>query len=312
MELSTNCISSGSPRLAALDSLCYRHLAQLLGLDSRSSDSSLMLSYSHRMAKMAVPEVWAQNSFLEEYARKVDLDLNLVFAKLLRENPSVPLNPIIFGHAPAAANMPSLVFPLLPISRRANEITIVSGVPGLNRLLQMPDFCCLNEFWGVERVNAVWAEPVHLREVIRTAGPQIGSNPDSTISIRNTRNGGVPWIALDSIPPSDKINQWFSPALQRKYGAVPVYAGKRNLTLAVAKLLDPRLKAEIEGALRHRFTIQQVLADEAALKRFVTASERRAINTSARVGTPAAQCGTGVLARQIAENGLEIGQTPST
>ena len=31
------------------------------------------------------------------------------------------------------------------------------------------------------------------------------------------------------------------------------------------------MKAEIEGALRHRFTIQQILADEAALKRFVTA-----------------------------------------
>jgi type II secretory ATPase GspE/PulE/Tfp pilus assembly ATPase PilB-like protein len=85
---------------------------------------------------------------------------------------------------------------------------------------------------------------------------------------------------LDAIPPSDKINQWFSPALQRKYGAIPVYAGKRTLTLAVAKLLDPRLKAEIEGALRHRYTIQQVLADEAALKRFITASESRAINTS--------------------------------
>ena len=280
MELSTNCISSGSPRLTALDSLCYQHLAQLLGLDSRSSDFSLMLSYSHRMAKMAVPEVWAQNSFLEEYARKMDLDLNLVFAKLLRENPSVPLNPIIFGHAPAAANMPPLVFPLLPISQRANEITIVSGVPGLNRLLQMQDFWCLNEFWGVERINAVWAEPVHLREAIRKGISQISFNPDSSIPIRDARNGGVPWIALDGIPPSDKINQWFSPALQRKYGAVPVYAGKRNLTLAVAKLLDPRLKAEIEGALRHRFTIQQILADEAALKRFVTASESRAINTS--------------------------------
>jgi len=31
---------------------------------------------------------------------------------------------------------------------------------------------------------------------------------------------------------------------------------------------------------------------------------------AARAGTPAPQCGTGVLARQIAENGLEIGQTP--
>ena len=29
---------------------------------------------------------------------------------------------------------------------------------------------------------------------------------------------------------------------------------------------------------------------------------------AARAGTPAPQCGTGVLARQIAENGLEIGQ----
>jgi type II secretory ATPase GspE/PulE/Tfp pilus assembly ATPase PilB-like protein len=232
------------------------------------------------MAKMAVPEAWAQSSFLEEYTRKMDLDLNLVFAKLLRENPTVPLNPAIFGHSLAATNMPLLTFPLLPISQRANEMTIVSGVPGLNRLLQMQDFWCLNEFWGVERVNAVWAEPAHLREAIRKASPQIGFNPDSTTPIRDIRNGGVPWIALDGIPPSDKINQWFSPALQRKYGAVPVYAGKRNLTLAVAKLLDPRLKAEIEGALRHRFTIQQILANEAALKRFVTASESRAINTS--------------------------------
>ena len=29
-----------------------------------------------------------------------------------------------------------------------------------------------------------------------------------------------------------------------------------------------------------------------------------------RAGTPAPQCGTGDLARQIAENGFEIGQTP--
>jgi hypothetical protein len=30
-----------------------------------------------------------------------------------------------------------------------------------------------------------------------------------------------------------------------------------------------------------------------------------------RAGTPAPQCGTGVLVRQIAESGLEIGQTPA-
>ena len=31
-----------------------------------------------------------------------------------------------------------------------------------------------------------------------------------------------------------------------------------------------------------------------------------------RAGTPAPQCGTGDLARQMAEKGLEIGQTPGT
>ena len=280
MELPAECIFNGGPDLEALDSFLYRYLALLLGLGSGSPDLGLLLEYSQRMAQMAVPDVWSQNSFLEEYAQKMDLDLSLVLGKLLRENPSVPLNPAIFGHSAAMTRMPPLVFPLFPVSQRENEITIVSGVPGLNRLLQMRDFRCLNEFWGVERVNAVWAEPGHLREAIGRANPQISCTRDPIASVRDISNGGVPWIALDSIPPSDKINQWFSPALQRKYGAIPVYAGKRILTLAVARLLDPRLKAEIEGALRHRYTIQQVLAEEAALKRFVTASESRAINTS--------------------------------
>jgi type II secretory ATPase GspE/PulE/Tfp pilus assembly ATPase PilB-like protein len=280
MKLSTNCIRIEAPELDALDLVLHRHLARLLGLSSRSADFALLLGYCEKMAQIAVPDVWWQNSFLEEYAQQMDLDLNVVFAKLLRENPSPPVNPSIFGRSPAAISMPPMAVPLFPVSRRENEITIVSGVPGLDRLLRMEDFRCLNEFWGVECVNAVWGEPALLREAIRQAGTQVNFVHQSTASLSDSRNGGVPWIALDGVPPSDKINQWFSPALQRKYGAVPVYAGKRTLTLAVAKLLDPRLKAEIEGALRHRFAIQQVLADEAALKRFVTASESRAINTS--------------------------------
>jgi type II secretory ATPase GspE/PulE/Tfp pilus assembly ATPase PilB-like protein len=280
MKLPSNCIRNEGLTLDAVDLVLHQHLAQLLGLTTRSADFALLLGYCERAAQIAVPDIWWQNSFLEEYAQQMDLDLNVVFAKLLRENPGPTVNPSIFGRSPVPISIPPIAVPLLPISRRENEITIVSGVPGLNRLLRMQDFRCLNEFWGVERVSAVWGEPALLREAVRQAGAQVNFVRQSTITISNSRNGGVPWIALDGVPPSDKINQWFSPALQRKYGAVPVYAGKRNLTLAVAKLLDPRLKAEIEGALRHRFAIQQVLADEVALKRFVTASESRAINTS--------------------------------
>ena len=50
--------------------------------------------------------------------------------------------------------------------------------------------------------------------------------------------------------------------------------------MAVEKLLPPNVKAEIEGALRHRFTVQQVMADGAALERFITTSENMAISAS--------------------------------
>jgi type IV pilus assembly protein PilB len=39
-------------------------------------------------------------------------------------------------------------------------------------------------------------------------------------------------------------------------------------------------KAEIEGALRHRFSVQQVLADPVSLQRFISTSESKAINTA--------------------------------
>jgi type II secretory ATPase GspE/PulE/Tfp pilus assembly ATPase PilB-like protein len=280
MEVSTVDIHNEVSDLTTVDSGLYQHLVRLLGLSSRDRDISILVGYRQKIATLAVRDAWSQDSFIEDYVRRTDLDLYVVFGKLLRENPSAPLNPTIFGVSPRATRMPPILFPLYPVSQRANEITIASEIPGLNRLLSRPDFRFLNEFWGVERLNAVWAEPAHLREVIRRADTHITFARNSAPPPRDASNGGVPWIALDGTSPSDKINQWFSPALQRKYSAVPVYAGKRILTLAVSKLLDPRLKAEIEGALRHRFAIQQVMADESALKRFITASESRAINTS--------------------------------
>jgi type II secretory ATPase GspE/PulE/Tfp pilus assembly ATPase PilB-like protein len=93
-------------------------------------------------------------------------------------------------------------------------------------------------------------------------------------------NGGTPRINLDEVSPSGKVNHWFSPTLQRRYSACPVYCGRRRLTLAVEKLLPPNVKAEIEGALRHRFSVQQVLVHGEALERFITTSESMAISAS--------------------------------
>jgi hypothetical protein len=66
----------------------------------------------------------------------------------------------------------------------------------------------------------------------------------------------------------------------------------------------------LEGALYHKIVS---LGEKEMRNCFRFGKEPRrvaACGAYARAGAPAPQCGTGVLARQIAENGLEISQTP--
>ncbi len=285
--------------LDPIASAVHYHLAHLLGLRELDDDFAFMRGFLGDMASRSPQEAWHRKSFLEEYAERVDLDLTSLCTKLLRENPTPPFNPTILGVSPGALKIPPIAVPLFGVCRRFDEVTVASPIPGLNKLLQTEDFHVLNRFWGVRHLTAVWAEPGHLRDVIRQAGQQLDFQPVADSRPEKIENGGVPWIDLDNVQPSDKINQWFSPVLQRKYNAVAVYCGKRILTLAVSRPLGPRLKAEIEGALRHRFSLQQVLVDEAALQRFVTASESKAINTSGIVQAMMAAERTGRIAEDL-------------
>jgi type IV pilus assembly protein PilB len=259
-----------------------KHLATVTGVKA----GELGLAYPNvdeeSYAKEQLPAIWQQDSLFEAYCHQVDLDLSSFLSKIVREYPTPAFNPTILGLSPADVIMPPLPIPLMPVASRDGEVTVASWVTGLNRLLASPDAWVLNAFWGVNRIQALWCEPAHLREALRISAPRIVMRA-RTDPVREIHNDGVPWVDLDCIPPSEKTNQWFSPLLQRKYGAAPLYLGKRVLTLGIPKLLDARVKAEIEGSLRHRLTIQQVLVDEGALQRFISASESRAINTSGMV-----------------------------
>ena len=223
---------------------------------------------------------WQRESFLEWYARKTDLDLNVLLGKIVSDNPVIPFAPGLLGASPKTIQIPPLTVPLVPVSWRDSEITITSWVPGLETLLDLREFDLLNEFWGVRRIGVVWSEPRLLRETVKQFASAIELRPVDRPIEGEVKNGGMPWIDLDGITPAEKINHWFSPTLQRRYQACPVYCGKRLLTLAVAKPLDPMTKAEIEGALRHRFSVQQALADPVSLQRFISTSESKAINTA--------------------------------
>jgi type II secretory ATPase GspE/PulE/Tfp pilus assembly ATPase PilB-like protein len=263
-----------------LDIVILYHLAGLLGLSEAKGDLSIIFDFFASQNSLELTAQWQQESFLEWYAHKTDLDLNILLSKLVRDNAVIPFDSGLLGASPKSVQIPPLTVPLVPVSRRDSELTIVSWLPGLEALLDRREFELLNEFWGVRRISVVWSEPGPLRETIKRFASAVDLRPGDRRTGGEVRNGGIPWIDLDGMTPAEKINHWFSPVLQRRYQACPVYCGKRLLTLAVAKSLDPMTKAEIEGALRHRFSVRQAFADPVPLERFITASESKAINTA--------------------------------
>jgi type II secretory ATPase GspE/PulE/Tfp pilus assembly ATPase PilB-like protein len=269
-----------SPGYEDLNIVILDHLAKLLGLRESRSDVSVIFDFFASENGLEPIVRWQQESFLEWYAAKTDLDLNVLLAKMVRDSPVTPFDSSLLGASPKNVQIPPLSVPLVPVSRRDSDLTVASWIPGLEALLVRRELELLNQFWGVRRIGVVWSEPGNLRETIKQFVNAIDLRPVDKWVRGEIKNGGIPWLDLDGMTPAEKINHWFSPVLQRRYQACPVYCGKRLLTLAVAKPLDPLTKAEIEGALRHRFSVQQALADPIPLQRFITASEGRAINTA--------------------------------
>jgi Type II secretory pathway, ATPase PulE/Tfp pilus assembly pathway, ATPase PilB len=263
-----------------LDLAVLDHLAKLLELREARSDVSIVFDFFAAENTLEPIVRWQRESFLERYAAKAGLDLNVLLGKMVRDSQVTPFDSSLLGASPKNVQIPPLTVPLIPVSRRDSEITIASWIPGLETLLGRREFELLNQFWGVRRIGVVWSEPGSLRETIKRFIDAIDLRPVARSIEGEIKNGDIPWLDLDGMTPAEKVNHWFSPALQRRYQACPVYCGKRLLTLAVAKPLDPLTKAEIEGALRHRLSVQQTLADPIPLQRFITASEGRAINTA--------------------------------
>ena len=264
--------------LQSLNHLLHFHVARLLGI--RESELRFLLKHIESSDATNPMATWQSDSLIERYSKNFDLELGSILSKLIRDSALTPFDPTLLRFSPSGLRMPPVSVPLLPVARTLNQLTIASSIPGLDALLQQPEFQVLNAFWGVPKLTAVWCEPDHLRHVLNLVTDNLDLTPSNVRLATEITNGGTPWISLDEVSPSGKVNHWFSPTLQRRYSACPVYCARRRLTLAVERLLPPNVKAEIEGALRHRFSVQQVLVDGEALERFITTSESMAISAS--------------------------------
>src|SRR6201987_6213375 len=252
--------------LQNLNHLLHFQVARFLGIGE--NELRFLLEHIESSDAKDPIAIWQTDSLIERYSKNFDLELGSIVSKLIRDSALPPLDPTLLRFSPNGLSMPALSVPLLPVSRTLNELTVASSIPGLDGLLQQPEFQVLNAFWGVPKLTAVWCEPDHLRHVLNLVADNLDLTPSNIRLATGITNGGTPWINLDEVSPSGKVNHWFSPPLQRRYVACPVYWARRGSTLAVERLLPPNVKAEIEGALRHRFSVPQVLAEGGAREAF--------------------------------------------
>ncbi|HZC34877.1 MAG TPA: hypothetical protein VE242_04650, partial [Chthoniobacterales bacterium] len=134
-----------------LNNVIVYHLSKLLGLGESKEDLSVIFDFFALEISLEPTTRWQREAFLEWYAHKTDLNLNVLLNKIVRETSVVPFDSSLIGVSPRTVQMPPLAVPLVPVSQRDSELTVVSWVPGLETLLCRPEFELLNEFWGIRR-----------------------------------------------------------------------------------------------------------------------------------------------------------------
>src|ERR1700677_618880 len=211
--MSTNLAATSGWRqsepLQNLNHLLHFHVARLLGI--RESELRFLLEHIESCDGTKPMTIWQADSLIERYSKNFDLELGSILSKLIRDSTLTPFDPTLLRFSPNGVRMPALAVPLLPAARTLNEVTIASSIPGLDGLLQQPEFQVLNVFWGVPKLTAVWCEPDQLRQALNLVADSLDLTPSNVTLVTEITNGGPPWINLGEVSPSGKVNHWFSP-----------------------------------------------------------------------------------------------------
>ncbi|MBV9107105.1 MAG: Flp pilus assembly complex ATPase component TadA [Verrucomicrobia bacterium] len=239
-------------------------------------------------------EAWQQRSFYELLVESNQGEANAakssheLFVSIFRSNRQMAPTAIDFGsYFPAAVeqiNIPPVLVPIVPISYRfgacdpvADEVTVVSWIPGLELEMRTPYSAALNEFFGARRVSCLWADPGALRKFLATARQplrtvsRIPKEIMDRIALERSNKNSRPWIDLRQFVADRALIQEFGLGRMQLFNIVPLSWNKPFLTLAVPRPLSPQDKAVISQGLHTRGTIfSEVFADQQLIKEWTT------------------------------------------
>ena len=80
-----------------LDLAVLDHLAKLLGLREARSDVSIVFDFFAAENTLEPIVRWQRDSFLERYAAKAGLDLNVLLGKMVRDSQVTPFDSSLLG-----------------------------------------------------------------------------------------------------------------------------------------------------------------------------------------------------------------------
>src|SRR5260370_20695833 len=238
-------------------------------------------------------EAWQQRSFYElmvdhnqgeENAPKSCHDL---FVSIFRSNRRLSPAAIDFeSYFPAAleqVNIPPVPIPIVPISYRfrpadpvADEVTVVSWIPGLDLEMRTQYWGALNEFFVARRVSCLWSEPEAIRKFLATArqplrtAPRLPRETMKGVGCELPEKRSRPWIDLRQFVANRSLIQEFGLGRMQLFNIVPLYWNQPFLTFALFRRLSPQDKAVISQGLKSGGTIfGEVLADEQLIKAWI-------------------------------------------
>jgi type II secretory ATPase GspE/PulE/Tfp pilus assembly ATPase PilB-like protein len=214
-----------------------------------------------------------------------------LFAAIFRSNKEGQHVAVDIGnYTPASGtkiHVPPVRIPLVPIAYRfspgqktADEITVVTWIPGLSRAIEEADWSVLNRFFGARKVHCVWCHPEAMRLFLMRHADRIVITPrlpeDEVALRREYLNGrGRPWIDLDDFALPEQLLKRLTVAL---FKAVPVYWSDWMATLAVSEKLSVDDHNYLAQLYQQRITFTEVDADPRYVEKWLAHAANSKIN----------------------------------
>jgi type II secretory ATPase GspE/PulE/Tfp pilus assembly ATPase PilB-like protein len=254
-------------------------------LDEVDQESDLLSAWQRTsFYEWVIPRLQEQES--ERFETVRDL-----FAALFRSNKEVSHAAVdISNYTPLSGekiHLPPVRVPLIPLTYRfsrgqktADEVTVVSWIPGFAQAVKQPVWSILNRFFGARKIHCVWCDPESIRQFLARNVDRImiiPRLPESEVALHKEYiNGtGRPWIDLNDFALPEELLKRLTATL---FNAVPVYWSDWMATLAVSNRLSADDHNYLSQLYQHRVTFAEVDAESRQVEKWLAHSASSKIN----------------------------------